>query len=189
MELIALYSAIWVVFHFGAGTLAHHLPTGFFNGLPLVSRTYGWEDDGRVYRRLGIRRWKDRLPEAGRFYAGGFSKRHLEDHNPAYLQRFILETSRAEFSHWLTWALALTFFAWNPWPIGVAMLMYGAATNLPFIVIQRYNRPRLARTLRARRAPGSSDPSNARSSSPGSETGSGKRPRRTPSATPGRSPR
>jgi glycosyl-4,4'-diaponeurosporenoate acyltransferase len=147
--LAAVSAALWLVFHFGAGAIAHSLPQRFFASLPLVSRSYDWEDDGRLYLRLGIRWWKDRLPEAGDFYPGGFSKRHLVGHDRAYLGRFVLETARAEFSHWLTWALALTFFAWTPWPVGVLMLLYGAATNLPCILIQRYNRPRLARALAA----------------------------------------
>lgn len=150
LVVIAAVSAVlWPVFHFGAGAIAHVLPQRFFARLPVVSRSYSWEDNGRLYRRLGIRRWKDGLPEAGDFYPGGFSKRHLVGRDHAYLSRFVLEAGRAEFSHWLTWALALTFFAWTPWRVGVLMLLYGAATNLPCILIQRYNRPRLARALAA----------------------------------------
>nr|WP_240905775.1 hypothetical protein [Thiorhodococcus mannitoliphagus] len=130
------------------------MPPAFLRDLPFVSQCYRWETTGRLYERLGIRDWKDRLPEAGDFYAGGFSKRHLHGHDPAYLRRFVIETSRAETSHWLTWGMALTFFAWNPWDVGVAMMIYGAIANLPCILIQRYNRVRLRRAIRilARRA-------------------------------------
>lgn len=149
LELIALYAVIWPLFHFGAGYVAHRLPQHLFAGFAVVSRTYTWERGGRLYEGWGIRRWKDSLPEAGAFYQGGFAKRQLAGRDPGYLGRFIVETSRAEFSHWLTWALALTFFAWNPWPVGVMMVGYGAAVNLPCILIQRYNRPRLRRALAA----------------------------------------
>jgi glycosyl-4,4'-diaponeurosporenoate acyltransferase len=63
--------------------------------------------------------------------------------------RFLLETVRAECSHWLTWGMALIFFAWTPWQVGVVMLIYGAIVNLPCILIQRYNRARLQRAARA----------------------------------------
>lgn len=147
LALAALYSVIWILIHFGAGYLAHHLPGGVLAALPLVNRSYRWEVSGRLYTWLGIRTWKDHLPEAGDFYAGGFSKRNLRSRDPVYLQRFVLETSRAEFSHWLTWGMALTFFVWNPWQVGVVMLIYGAIVNLPCILIQRYNRVRLMRAV------------------------------------------
>ncbi len=149
LETVTLYSGVWILIHFGSGYLAHHLPTGVLVAFPLVNHSYCWEDSGRFYEWLGIRAWKDRLPEAGAFFAGGFSKRYLRSQDPAYLRRFVVETARAEFSHWLTWGMALTFFAWTPWQVGVAMLIYGAAVNLPCILIQRYNRARLQRAARA----------------------------------------
>jgi glycosyl-4,4'-diaponeurosporenoate acyltransferase len=154
LMMAALYALIWLAFHFGAGYVAHRLPLERLASLPVVSRNWDWEHDGRVYEDLGMRAWKDRLPEAGAFYSGGFSKRRLSARDAAYLSRFALETSRAEWSHWLTWALALTFFAWNPWQVGIVMLIYGAIVNLPCILIQRYNRARLQRVARtlARRA-------------------------------------
>ncbi|EXJ16992.1 glycosyl-4,4'-diaponeurosporenoate acyltransferase CrtO family protein [Imhoffiella purpurea] len=148
MHYVALYSAIWICFHFGSGYLAYLLPNAAIGRLPLVNASYSWENDGKFYEGLGIRTWKDRLPEAGAFFPGGFSKRRLLRQDASYLGKFVLETSRAECSHWLTWGLSLTFFAWNPWEIGVVMLVYGALSNIPFILVQRYNRARLRRTLR-----------------------------------------
>jgi glycosyl-4,4'-diaponeurosporenoate acyltransferase len=148
-EIITLYSVVWILFHFGAGYVAHHLPARLLVALPFVSRSYARERAGKAYRWLGIHTWKDRIPEAGAFYRGGFSKRHLQGHDLAYLERFALETTRAEFSHWLTWGLSLTFFAWTPWPVGVMMVLYGAASNVPFILVQRYNRARLCQIIQA----------------------------------------
>ena len=91
-----------------------------------------------------MHRWKDRLPEAGAFFAGGFSKRSFAGPDRAYLRRYLAETCRAEASHWISAAMSLTFFLWNPWYVGVLMIVYGLATNLPFIIVQRYNRPRIA---------------------------------------------
>ena len=149
MAFIALCAALWVIFHLGAGGVAHRMSARSLRRLPFVNRTYAWEDEGRVYRVLAIQRWKDLLPEAGNFYPGGFPKQHLAAKDPLYLERFVLETTRAEFSHWLTWGLALTFLAWTPWTVTAVMIAYGAAANLPCILVQRYNRPRFARTLAA----------------------------------------
>ena len=145
--LVAIYAVLWTCFHFGSGWLAHHLPARLLRRLPFIGRSYAWERDGAIYRRLAIGAWKDRLPEAGAVLPGGFSKRRLLSSDAAYLERFAVETARAEFAHWLPWLLSLTFFAWNPWPIGVLMVLYGAATNAPCILVQRYNRARLVRAL------------------------------------------
>lgn len=144
---IAAYAAVWVILHLGCGYLAHLLPAHPFLPRGTVGRLLAsrrWETGGAVYRRIGLTRWKDRLPEAGAFYSGGFSKRRLGTLTAGHLRRFELETNRAEFSHWLTVASSLTFFAWNPWQLGLAMIGYALATNLPFILVQRFNRPRLA---------------------------------------------
>lgn len=149
MELIAIYSALWASFHIGTGFLVQQVPIRYFATLPFVSRSFDWERGGRRWERLGIRRWKDRIPEAGAFCPGGFQKRRLQSDDPAYLRLFVLEASRAELSHWLTWACALSFFAWTPWPIAVFMMCFGAFGNGPCILIQRYNRIRLNRALGA----------------------------------------
>lgn len=152
LEYGSLYAAIWIFFHGASGLVAHLVPPNLISRLPLVSHCYNWEET--VYAWLGIRAWKDRLPEAGGLLPGGFSKRRLLSADADYLARFVLETSRAEFSHWLAWSLALTFFTWNPWQVGVVMLIYGALSNAPFILVQRYNRTRLLRAIQklARRA-------------------------------------
>lgn len=73
--------------------------------------------------------------------------------SPAYLERFVRETCRGEAVHWVVFACALLFFLWNPWWIGLIMVAYAAAVNVPCIIAQRYNRIRLVRlsTLCSRR--------------------------------------
>jgi len=67
------------------------------------------------------------------------------------LARFVAETRRAEYGHWLAIACTPVFALWNP-PVGLALMAaYSLLVNVPFIAIQRYNRPRAQRIL-ARRA-------------------------------------
>jgi glycosyl-4,4'-diaponeurosporenoate acyltransferase len=145
--IVALYAVIWIGIHIGAGYLAHRLPLRLFARGGVLCRARRWERDGTVYRKVLVHRWKDAIPEAGSFFTGGFSKRALTGRDPDYLRRFIAETCRAEFSHWLAAVAGATFFFWNPWYVGVIMLGYGVATNLPFAVVQRYNRARFRRFL------------------------------------------
>ncbi len=101
---------------------------------------------GSTAGRSRIRRWKDRLPEAGALFAGGISKRHVPAADQGGLERFVVETRRAELGHWLAAARRAAVRAvepaggrrrsWSP----TAWLV-----NLPFIAVQRYNRIRAAR--------------------------------------------
>jgi glycosyl-4,4'-diaponeurosporenoate acyltransferase len=103
---------------------------------------------GWYRRRLRIHRWKDRLPEAGGMFEGGVSKRALPGHDVDGLTLFVRETRRAELAHW--WALCCSplFVLWNP-PLAAGLLVaYGVLVNLPFILIQRYNRFRTQSLVR-----------------------------------------
>jgi glycosyl-4,4'-diaponeurosporenoate acyltransferase len=52
-------------------------------------RIRGFETGGRFYERwLKIKRWKDRLPEAGAIFRGGVSKRHVGAADRASLEWF-----------------------------------------------------------------------------------------------------
>jgi glycosyl-4,4'-diaponeurosporenoate acyltransferase len=147
---------VWAVWGTLVGYVFHRLPAGWFADDDAVTRIRGWERDGQFWSdHLAVRRWKNRLPEAGALFAGGFSKRRLRTRDVAYLQRFLAETRRAEWVHWVVAGIAPAFFLWNPpWLAGV-MIAYGLAANLPCLVAQRYNRARLHRILAraARQAP------------------------------------
>lgn len=151
LRLLAI-SLAWVVFEIGSGYVTNRLPMRLFETDGPLTRTRRWEREGQTYARVfGVHRWKDALPEAGGMFAGGFAKRALRTRSPEHLERFIAETRRAELTHWLPVALSLTFFAWNPPEVAVWMPIIGFLGNAPFIVVQRYLRPRLAR-LRDRTA-------------------------------------
>ncbi len=151
----------WGLIHASTGYLAHRLPAERFTGDGWLLRARRVERGGRAYERLRIRRWKDRLPEAGALFAGGISKRQLPGGRTG-LERFAVETRRAELAHWWAMAGAPLFVLWNR-PLPAALLLaYGVAVNLPFIAIQRYNRLRVSRVLAGtgsrRRRSGSSIP-------------------------------
>ncbi|MFW5827555.1 MAG: hypothetical protein ACOCU4_05665 [Alkalispirochaeta sp.] len=150
---LVLISVSWAVIQIGSGYVAHILPVAWLatdNGL---FRSRSFEREGRLYRRVFlVHRWKRYLPEGGAVFAGGMSKRHLaldsvEDRDTA-LRRFIAETRRAELSHWLPVLFSFTFFLWNESRIALWMPAIGFLGNLPFIIVQRTNRPRLQNLLK-----------------------------------------
>ena len=90
------------------------------------------------------------MPEAGALFAGGISKRHVTAVEQGGLERFVVETRRAELGHWLAAAPGVLFVLWNPPAVVPIMIAYGLLVNLPFIAVQRSNRIRASRVLRAR---------------------------------------
>jgi glycosyl-4,4'-diaponeurosporenoate acyltransferase len=110
----------------------------------------GWERGGAIYDTLfRVRRWKSLLPSGGTLF-GGFSMKRIVALDHDYLRTWIIETCRAELCHWLVILPSFLFFLWNPFYLAVVMLLYALLINVPLIVIQRYNRPRLLEVARRR---------------------------------------
>ena len=116
----ALYLAALGV---AAHPLGQALPRKWFCAEKAPWRSAPWEKGGRIYLKLGIRKWKDHLPDMSRLMPDMVRKDLGSD--PAVL---VQETCVAECVHW-----ALTLLS----------VVYNVLGNVSFIVIQRYNRPRL----------------------------------------------
>ena len=117
--------------------------TTAFDSNKKIYRPRKWEKDGKFYSDvLKINRWKDFLPQyVGK---GGFSKEHLDNNvSIEYLDRFILETCRGEWNHSMNCTFTFVLLVLNSLPMGIILSILLILGNLPFIVIQRYNRLRL----------------------------------------------
>ncbi len=153
LSFLAANSLFWAAVHTASGSLGHLLPSSVYRYDAWLFRTRPWEAGGRLYkRRFRIDTWKDKLPEAGELLGiHPFNKRRLHRHDVAYLERFLLETCRAELTHLLPFAFYPFCLLWNP-PIGaVISFAYALLANVPFVMVQRYNRARLVRVVEARR--------------------------------------
>lgn len=141
--IVLAFSALWAGFGVVSGLIAALMPSRVFERDTPLTRIRRWEHGGRRYdRTLRVRRWKDSLPEAGGLFRSDGSKATLGGLSLASLDRIIVETRRAEWVHWANAAFGTTFFAWTDPPVGAVMTVFGLATHLPFIVVQRYNRAR-----------------------------------------------
>jgi len=153
IELPAVWIVIlnvggWLLIQIGFAWLFTRLPAGWFSPSP----PFTWEQSGRIYESwLGIRRWKDRLPDGARWFSGGFAKASLGGVDPDHLHRFARETRRAEMCHLAAILCAPVFFLWNPLWGDLVIVAYALAANVPCIVAQRYNRARLLRLMERRR--------------------------------------
>ncbi|WP_071932310.1 hypothetical protein [Picosynechococcus sp. PCC 7003] len=147
--IIGLCVGGWTTWSFVVGYLCHRLPLHFLENDTCLTLPYFFGETRSCYEHhLGIKRWKDRLPEAGNFFPGGFRKDAIDGKNSAVLSRFLAETRRAEYVHLGIWAFWIVTMLWTPgWGI-VINFSFGTILNLPCIWVQRYNRLRLQDILR-----------------------------------------
>ncbi len=85
-------------------------------------------------------------------FGGDHSKARLERRDTETLERFVAETRRAEYVHWVNVGAGPWFFLLLPLWGGAVMTAFGLAVHLPFVCVQRYNRPRFQRVIDRRRA-------------------------------------
>jgi glycosyl-4,4'-diaponeurosporenoate acyltransferase len=140
---LAVDVVAWAVIGVVVGYGMHRVPLRRLDHDTWLTRARRFERGGRLYERIGIRRWKDRTPELGGLFADGVSKR--SSGGRGRLDRYAAETRRAEYTHWLVMAAGPFFVLWNPWYLSIAMLVYAVVANLPCLMIQRYNRARIDR--------------------------------------------
>lgn len=107
-----------------------------------------FEKGGSWYeQRLGIKKWKDALPETGG-WKGSLSKRRLHGVTREELLEFAEECHRGELTHWAILGFSPVTFIWTKgWLFGLSCAV-GLAASLPFIAVLRYNRCRIGRILK-----------------------------------------
>ncbi|WP_425468395.1 hypothetical protein [Roseimicrobium gellanilyticum] len=137
----------WAAIQIGLAWIFTRLPARWFAPPGIL----GWEHNGDVYQRaFRIKKWKKLLPDGASWFEGGFAKRRLSGSERAYLQRFLQETWRGEMCHWTVLAWTPLFFTWNPLWGDCVVVAYAIVSNIPCILVQRYNRARLARLISLR---------------------------------------
>ena len=124
--------------------IVRRLPEKWFSvesGLSTVSHA---ESD--LYRRLGVRRWRDKIPELG--MVTGFHKDHIyEPTNNEYLRRFVLEANYGAIIHFVCVPAGLLMMLLVPYAqaitVGIPVILVNAVLNLMPAFVLRYNVPKL----------------------------------------------
>lgn len=142
---ILLIFAIWGIAPLVLAYLCLQIPDRFFEPTRFPWRVHGFERGGRVYERVfHIRSWKHLLPDGGGVWKKhSYKKKNLTDYSEANLHQFLIETSRGELVHWLGILPFWVFGLFAPPKVIWIMLFYALAVNIPCIIAQRYNRPRV----------------------------------------------
>jgi len=141
---ILSYIVLWPLMQVSIAMLGNRISDRRFSPNSFWLKTRKWEDNGRFYKRvLKVDRWKHLIPDGANTHKTGFRKKQLSSYDLQYIQAFIAETGRAEIFHWLQIVPFWVFGLWSPPFVIWIMLGYALAVNLPCIILQRYNRPRL----------------------------------------------
>lgn len=136
-----LLGTIW---HYATFFLCISIKKEHFDANRARYRPRKWEKDGKWYAEyLKINKWKDFLPQ--HIGKDGFSKDHLDDVSIEYLDEFILETCRGEWNHTANCLFAVVLFLINSFWVAFILTILLCLGNLPFAIIQRYNRFRLVK--------------------------------------------
>jgi glycosyl-4,4'-diaponeurosporenoate acyltransferase len=144
--MLLSYIIVWPVIQLSAAIICNHIDDRFFNPEKWILRSRKWEKGGKIYNRIfHIKKWKHLLPDGARVHKKGFEKRNLKSSDPEYIKAFIAETGRAEIIHWCQLLPFWVFGLWSPAIAVWLMLAYAVIVNVPCIIAQRYNRPRLIR--------------------------------------------
>ncbi len=146
LNVIFINLILMILWHLIILFLCRILPDSFFNPNKFLYRKYNWEKNGNFYvKKLKIKKWKDKLPQY--VAKDGFSKRNLNSINPndSYINTFIMETCRAEWNHFMCSMYAIISFAINTFSYALIFSVIPIVANLPFLIIQRYNRIRLSK--------------------------------------------
>ncbi len=150
---IAACFLAWAMIQITVAFLVGIMPDKLFDRNNLLFCSKNFEKGGRIYEKyFAIKRWKRYLPDGSAITGVGLKKKRLRDTSDAGLRYFLSESCKAELIHLLSIPPFLLFGFFCPLEVIPIMLLYALAVNLPCLITQRYNRPRIERILKLRNA-------------------------------------
>ena len=141
---------------FGMFVIGRLFPKRLFHYNKFPFRLYAFEKNGTIYKAVGVQKWKDVIPDMSKILPFFMpSKKIPKKITSDVLELMIQETCIAEFTHILLCVLGFgCLFVWKGWG-GMCVSVAYFSGNVPYVFIQRYNRPKLCRLfakLKAREA-------------------------------------
>lgn len=117
------------------------LPRERFDEEAFPYKAYAWERKGKLYDVLHIKKWKRRVPDMSMVTDKIFPKRLSSGITVEELDRLVKESCVAELIHYILAVLGLGFYYIWKGKTGAVLTVLYILGNIPYIIIQRYNRP------------------------------------------------
>ena len=108
-------------------------------------KLYRFEREGQIYKRIGIHHWQNKVPDMSKVFPKLMPPKKMVATDKGSLIRMIQETCTAELTHVVLCLTGLYCIQLWPGAGGIVLTMLNTLGNMIFILIQRYNRPRLVR--------------------------------------------
>ena len=139
-----------VIYTASLGVVSHYvgqaLPRRWFHPDRFPFKSFRWEQEGNVYRRLGVQHWKDLVPDMSKVMPDMIPKRVSLRGTAEEAMTLVQETCVAEAVHGVLMVLSVWNYLLCQNLLGLAVTLFDAIfLNLPYWIIQRYNRPKLLR--------------------------------------------
>lgn len=140
---IVIYASLCSLFIMFSG---FHWPRELFDYTAKIFKTKKWEIDYNIYSLLKVSKWKNKVPDVSKYFKKIPTKR-LTKSSVDSIKILIRETCVAEVAHYLLIILAIPINFISDGLSGFICFLIYSLGNLPYIIIQRYNRPRLIKLL------------------------------------------
>ncbi len=144
LKKLAADIGIFAVLSIVITLLSFILPYSCFHYENWMFKQRKWEKNGKFYQNIfKVKLWKDKLPELADFIKFAFPKKFIKEFKGEFLSKYIKESCRAELVHWIIIYSSIIFLFFNDISTFIIMVIIDVMLNIPFIIIQRYNRPRI----------------------------------------------
>lgn len=119
------------------------------NAFPFKS--FSFEKEGKIYDKIKIKSWKTKLPDASviitKILPNFMPVKRIKTNSKENIEILVKESCVAESTHVFAALLSLYCIKIAK-KIGMYISLIYIFLNVPFILIQRYNRPRLKKLLK-----------------------------------------
>lgn len=151
-ERVILIILIWTFTPLASALFVRIMPERCSDPDGWLFRTRAWERDGHIYQQVfRIKSWKEKLPDGGALFKGGYSRKRLDSSRAEAIQEHLKWNTRGELSHWINLLPLLASPIFLEADLCFLILIYAVITNLPCLIAYRYNRPRIRRILQRKR--------------------------------------
>lgn len=147
IKMVVLHSIYWSTVQLIIANVGTYIPRQFFVKHHYWFKSFKIEQHGNFWQKyFKVQLWKKLIPEGQKINSKIYNKKHLTAYDSNTLETMIIETERAELIHALS-IIPVIIFARAPKHLKIINVLYALIINIPIIVVQRYNRPRLWRVL------------------------------------------
>lgn len=127
--------------------LGRVVPKRWFDSRSFPWRSFEWEHGGRIYNKLKIKTWQNKLPDMSKICTKIMPPKKMVSTDRDRIIVMLQETCIAEITHVVLILLSLECLEIWDGIGGIICTVIYIAANIPYVIMQRYNRARLQKLI------------------------------------------